>query len=412
MSFNILSAALLQPVHSFSFPAKVLQKATTSASCRSSSFKSTIARFMSTDSNNSLIAPSNINISRLSTLQTLLQKAGAPGSRGCNEPNDLEPVSTLNLDLHPHLFPIAQSSSKPDHYICGLRRAYADDAMYESSTNAPWPIVEATTNGMGYNLLSLNSEHIMRRIVAQADSDRDENKESDASGTADELVGIYNEDLGKGLTEKAFDNAYAPGSVTQLGYGASKYILLRVGPFPDLYEEMASQHSARNDESSSLIAAEASNGKFTGFGSTFRFYAELLSSFPNRAEEAKDAARVCLRVPIPSIGLYKEDYVRVAEMASLPALSTPDSSYSPMQEEMKKFEEMYEKIKAHEEEDEQSKANMTPEQMAIEDANKILDRMVFASDIQWSSVRKELGDIYSSAGLDDMAVFVDPSRSS
>lgn len=367
---------------------------------------------MSTDSNNSLIAPSNINISRLSTLQTLLQKAGAPGSRGCNEPNDLEPVSTLNLDLHPHLFPIAQSSSKPDHYICGLRRAYADDAMYESSTNAPWPIVEATTNGMGYNLLSLNSEHIMRRIVAQADSDRDENKESDASGTADELVGIYNEDLGKGLTEKAFDNAYAPGSVTQLGYGASKYILLRVGPFPDLYEEMASQHSARNDESSSLIAAEASNGKFTGFGSTFRFYAELLSSFPNRAEEAKDAARVCLRVPIPSIGLYKEDYVRVAEMASLPALSTPDSSYSPMQEEMKKFEEMYEKIKAHEEEDEQSKANMTPEQMAIEDANKILDRMVFASDIQWSSVRKELGDIYSSAGLDDMAVFVDPSRSS
>jgi len=190
MSFNILSAALLQPVHSFSFPAKVLQKATTSASCRSSSFKSTIARFMSTDSNNSLIAPSNINISRLSTLQTLLQKAGASGSRGCNEPNDLEPVSTLNLDLHPHLFPIAQSSSKPDHYICGLRRAYADDAMYESSTNAPWPIVEATTNGMGYNLLSLNSEHIMRRIVAQADSDRDENKESDASGTADELVGI------------------------------------------------------------------------------------------------------------------------------------------------------------------------------------------------------------------------------
>ena len=406
MSFTIVSAAFLHSAHSFAFSPKNLQKAASSAvsaSWKSPNTRTSTTRFMSTDNNNARISPSSINVSRLSTLQTLLTKAGAPGSTTCNIPNDLEPVSNINLNLHPHLYPIAQSSSNPDHYICGLRRAYADDAMYESSTNAPWPIVESKVNGMGYNLLSLNSEHMMRRIAAQADSEREENKQ------ADELIELYNADIGKGIVnEAAFDNLYEQGAVEKLGYGASKYILLRVGPFPDLYEEMAAGHSSRNDEASALIAAEASNGKFTGFASTFRFYAELLSSFPNRAEETRDAARVCLRLPLPSIGIDKKEFVRVSELAGL--VTSPFTS----EDAMMKMEEMYEKIKTHEEEDEQGKSNMTPEQMAIEDANKILDRMVFDGDdeCEWSTVRKELGDIYTLAGLDDMAVFVDPSRSS
>lgn len=342
-----------------------------------------------TDSSSS--TTSNINISRFTTLQTLLQKSGAPGSRNHNIPNDLQPTSEPNLNLHPHLFPIARSTSNPDYYICGLRRAYADDALYESSTNAPWPIVESVVNGMGYNLLSLNSEQLMRRMVAEADGNDDNNDDQ-------EIIDIYNEELGKGLlADKSLDVNYEPGSVEKLGYGASKYVLLRVGPFPDLYEEMANQHSARGDEASSLIAAEASNGKFTGFGSTFRFYAQLLASFPNREDETRDAARVCLRLPLPSMSMYKEDFESVAEFGGF--------------ESLEKMEEMYDKIKAHEEDDEQSRANMTGEQVAIEDANKIMDKVVFQSEQDWSSVRKELGDIYSKAGLDDMAVFVDPSRS-
>lgn len=348
---------------------------------------------------------STINISRISTLQNLLSKAGAPGSQGCNQPGDLKPFEgthtedAVTMKLHPHLYPIAQSTSKPDHYICGLRRAFADDALYESSTDTPWPIVEAKIDGLGYRLLSLNSEQLMRRIAAEADDDSD---------NSSEVVDIYNAELGKGsgVVEAAFDDVYELGSVAKLGYGASKYCLLRVGPFPDLYEEMAAQHSQRNDESSSLIAAEAANGKLTGFASTFKFYAELLNSFPNRGDEAKDAARVCLRMPIPSIGLDIKDVVRVSQMAKL---CTENDDVGTAINNLK---DMYDKIKKHEQEDDQGKSSMTPEQMAIEDANEILDRMVFVADEDrdWSSVREELGDIYASAGLDDMAEFVDPGR--
>lgn len=239
----------------------------------------------------------------------------------------------------------------------------------------------------------------MRRIAAEADDDSD---------NSSEVVDIYNAELGKGsgVVEAAFDDVYELGSVAKLGYGASKYCLLRVGPFPDLYEEMAAQHSQRNDESSSLIAAEAANGKLTGFASTFKFYAELLNSFPNRGDEAKDAARVCLRMPIPSIGLDIKDVVRVSQMAKL---CTENDDVGTAINNLK---DMYDKIKKHEQEDDQGKSSMTPEQMAIEDANEILDRMVFVADEDrdWSSVREELGDIYASAGLDDMAEFVDPGR--
>ncbi len=368
-------------------------------------FTSMLTRHMSSSPSSAVKS----GISRIDTLQTLLGKAGAPGSKGCLKSNDLEPVfpDLANDDdetsrLHPHLYPISKSKSNPDHYICGLRRAYADDALYESSSNAPWPIVEATLDGPGYKLLSLNSEQLMRRIAAGADTeDGDELTDSE-----EELINLYNEGLGEGsgLVDAAFDNVYEKGSVAELGYGASKYMLLRVGPFPDLYEEMSFMHSKRGDESSSLIAAEASNTKFTGFASTFKFYAEILSTYSNREDETRDAARVCLRMPLPSIGSHPEDFLRVAQLAQL--ASQNDDHATAMQ----KMKGMYEKIKAHEEEDESNKANMTPEQVAIEEANAVLDEMVFLDQgvRDWRSVRTQLAEIYSKAGINDMAEFVDP----
>ena len=168
-----------------------------------------------------------MGVSRLGTLQTLLSQHGAPGSRGCSDPNDLEPIvlstseedtpeliSSLMgieeyLNLHPHLYPLARSK-QTGNIVCALRRAYADDATewYENSSNAPWPIVEATMGGIGMQLLALNSEHLMRRIVCEADF----------SGEGEDLVAKYNEGLGAGaINDKALDEPYEPGSVKKLG---------------------------------------------------------------------------------------------------------------------------------------------------------------------------------------------------
>ena len=368
--------------------------------CSLSSFRSSVR-------NLSIQAHDENGISRLETLQELLSLTGAPGSKHCNAPNDLHPVRIHEepsspqeelLQLHPHLVPIAKSKST-GYYICALRRAFADDAMYASSSNQPWPIVESTLNAPGYSLLALNSEHLMRRIACQQDFE--------GSQVA---VNIYNSNLGQGiLKDTSLDTPYAPGSVHTLGYGLSKYCLLRVGPFPDLYQEMSMTHLTKGDESSSLIAAEAANGKFTGFASTFRFYAEMLNQFPNREDETKDAARVCLRMPLSSIGSDMDDYKTVSILAGLA------NANDTTEDAMIRMKEMYDKIKAHEKEEESvpgGQTSLTEEQQAIQDVNDMLDQMVFQSDRDWSSIRKDIGDVYGRvSGLQDMANFVDPSRS-
>lgn len=163
----------------------------------------------------------NSGVSRVNTLQSLLAKHGAPGSEGCSEKGDLLPVflesdqsdetpelvSTLMgmdefMNLHPQLYPLARSK-KTGNVVCALRRAFAEDGSqwYETSSSAPWPIVEATVGGPGMKLLSLNSENMMRRIIC----------ECDFSGDNTELISIYNNGLAKGV------EPYVPGSVEKLG---------------------------------------------------------------------------------------------------------------------------------------------------------------------------------------------------
>ncbi|KAL3822882.1 hypothetical protein ACHAXA_006246 [Cyclostephanos tholiformis] len=349
-----------------------------------------------------------INVSRLSTLQTLLSMRGAPGSVGCNLGNgDLVAISPSSLssseyrDLHPHLLPLAKSVSS-GHVVCALRRGYADDVEYFDTPALlarPWPIVESAVGLPGMRLLSLNSEHLMRRIAADADSSCGDQDNDD--GVARRIVETYNDGLGCGnLSEKSMDEPYVTGSVAKLGYGLDKYVLLRVGPFPDLYETMSNNHLMKGDLESSLIAAEACNGKFGGrFGSTFTFYAKLLGSLsPRRDEECRDAARMTLRMPLPTLGLKRGDYVEVARMAGY-ASTDDDGDFA-----MAKMLEMYEKIREHEGND--NSGDKTPKQKAIEDADYVLD-VACLTGRGYGNVRAEVAAIYREAGMEEDARFVE-----
>jgi len=358
-------------------------------------------------------------VSRIETLQTLLTKFGVPGSAKCNQPYDLQPVHHHSSDsltlqnLHPHLYPIARSSQNPDYFICALKRP--SDNNINNNMEAPWPIVESKLNGPGYNLLSLHGEHLMRRIVSHADF----------LNIHTDVIDLYNGDLGNGKNillqrDQALDIPYERGSVKKLGYGLDKYILLRVGPFPDLYRILSHQHFIqKGDESSALIAAESANTKFTGFASTFLNYSKLLSIMKQRQEESRDAARLCLRLPLSSIGMEEDDYYQTAVLAHF----IPSSKEEPLSHDMKnrildgtmvtmaldKIKEASESIRENEQEDERTRASMTPTQLAIEEANYLLDQTTWNPNRDWSCIRSRLGDIYASVGMTHMATFVNPS---
>ena len=151
-----------------------------------------------------------------------------------------------------------------------------------------------------------------------------------------------------------------------------------------------------------MISAEAANNKISGFASTFLFYARLLSSFPNRKEETRDAARICLRLPLPSIGIAIDDFRDVAILGQLAEESDSD------EEIMAKLQVMYERIREREQdEDPRSAAAKSPEQAALDEANYLLDRVALSGG-NWSEVRPKLAQIYKSVGRDDLASFVNP----
>ena len=213
---------------------------------------------------------------------------------------------------------------------------------------------------------------------------------------------MYNQGLGTGaVADPALDVPYEAGAVAKLGYGVEKYVLLRVGPFADLYQSMAAQHAGRNDEPSALIAAEAANSKLAGFGSNFLYYAELLAQFPNRAEEARDAARMCLRLPLATAGLTKDSLQQVAVLSQ--AASADDSP----EQALSKLSELYEKIKEVETEENTGQADgKTLEQMAMDEATTILDRAILQGQ-EWSAVRPKVAEKFRSVGREDFAQFVE-----
>lgn len=363
--------------------------------------RSTVVRCFSAPSSDTTVSLEHC-LSRLSTLQTLLSKHGAPGSSQCGKADDLQaitanPWETPELvaslsgaqqehrDLHPYLLPIAKSKST-EAYICAYRNPFVE----ESDKKHPWPIVEAKLNSPGMRLVALNSEHLMRRMACEAD----------VSDNGEHILAIYNDGLGRGiLPDPALDAPYESGSVEQLGYGVDKYVLLRVGPFADLYQSMAQQHAAKGDEQSSLISAEASSSKLAGFGSNLLYYSKLLSSFPNRQDEARDAARMCLRLPLPTIGMTMEDFKDVA------VLSLVAEESDSVDEALAQLRVLYDKMREVESGD-SSTDGMTEEQMAIDEANLILDDAVL-SKASWGSVRKQVAEKFRSVGRDDFANFVD-----
>ena len=164
---------------------------------------------------------------------------------------------------------------------------------YTKKTN-PWPIVETKIGEPGFQILALNSEHLMRRIICEYDVEYNDNNNISKL----HLIKLYNDDIGK-------------------GYGVDKYVLLRVGPFLDLYNTMSKLHYNKGDIQSALIACETCNSKLSGYGITFYYYSKLLYNLNNRIEECRDAARICLRVSLSTIGITYNDIIDIAILGQI-----------------------------------------------------------------------------------------------
>jgi hypothetical protein len=85
-----------------------------------------------------------------------------------------------------------------------------------------------------------------------------------------------------------------------------RYLLTKVGAFPDCYERLATNFFNLKNEVSALVTCERAASIFYGWGHPVNFHAKLMSRMPGREKEARDAARASLGQPAWTVGKDKQ----------------------------------------------------------------------------------------------------------
>ncbi len=192
--------------------------------------------------------------------------------------------------LHPLVIPLTKSG---DEYTCLLRWPTPQEG-------APIPVVKTRPGLNGLKLVAQNTLDLAHRLAAEEDHTQ--------GREADWAASLVNQHL-------PAEKQYVRGAVEKVGYGLERFLFLKVGQFPDVYEFLTEFHLGKNDQASALVTAEKAYNTFNGWGQPYMQYCKLLRSMKNREEEMRDAALAALRTPLWTVAQEQEDLDMVLQAA-------------------------------------------------------------------------------------------------
>ncbi|CAN8076464.1 unnamed protein product [Agarophyton chilense] len=265
-------------------------------------------------------------------------------------------------DLHPFLIPL--TFDEESVVTTGLLRwPTAPDEM-------ELPVVQSSAGDQSLRLIAPSAKSFVTRRIASMD-----------------FAGKYEErDAIRSACSLAL--AYQNGDVDASGVGLERFLVLKVEPFPDIYEGLASFHKAKGDTQSALVTCERAANVHPGWGRAHAFHANFLLQL-GRDMEARDAARFCLQMPLWTVGSFET----VFQMAKLAGYKDPDSL-------PKIYKRLYE-----DERKEEMADGKSPQQVALDRAAYLLD-VSFINNTGWESIKDDLGALYNQAEMSDFATFV------
>lgn len=169
----------------------------------------------------------------------------------------------------------------------------------------------ARTTSTGVRLVAMGSTSFCRRLVAEMDFYSSPNSEK-----AIEIVNKEGTLYERGEFLPLLRSGKFP-AITEddLALILDRYLLTKVGPFPDCYERIAENFMKKNDIVSALVTCERALSIFYGWGHPVRFFSKMLLRSPGRELEARDTARTSLGMPIWTIANTGEELEELAKMA-------------------------------------------------------------------------------------------------
>ncbi|KAJ9529100.1 hypothetical protein QJQ45_007772 [Haematococcus lacustris] len=267
--------------------------------------------------------------------------------------------------------------------------------------NMPMPVVAMRRGDRAVRLVSRSvNEHLHRALVEEDLAAGSSSSSSSSSRPLAAAAGPEGEEV------------YRPGSAAAAGFSGPKaalYVVRQAGCFPDRCEALAWGHLARGDQTSALVASEwyMRNNFFPGWARPYEFAAELFTRL-KREEEARDMARVALRLPWWTLQQPFDQVAAVARFAAAMLLPVVPSGRTPEEVRYALSEEAAAAAQA------QGLGRTTAtgppkteQQLALERAASLLDMVAAGARPDYTSIRGELAEAYRSAGLLDMSNFIE-----
>ena len=232
------------------------------------------------------------------------------------------------------------------------------------------PVVQTIPSSNSLILVAPSAKKYVTRLLAAADF----------SGNSERRDAI------RGACALAL--AYQNGEVEESSLGLERYLIIKVAPFPDIYEGLAEFHRAKGDSQSGLVTCERAAQAHPGWGRAHAFHARYLQEI-GREREASDAAKFCLQMPLWTVG-NKETIREMGRMAGYVDDASLGKIYRRLYEDPRK---------------EDIQGGKRPEQVALDRAAYLLDVCV-SEELGWEDIKEDLAVLYDSAGLQDLATFV------
>jgi hypothetical protein len=267
--------------------------------------------------------------------------------------------------LHPFLVPLAVDEDSDD-IICFLRWPTPPSDM-------PLPVVKASCSSKTLVLLSNSAKAYVQRYLATLEAQQ--LGVSSSNHNNNNHIIHYLKDL------------YTPGSFSKSGLTLEQFLIRDIGPFPDVYEHLATKHLELEKPQSALITCEKAAVSFPGWGRSRYFHSCVLQKL-NRLQEARDVARAALQLPLWTLNYD------VFQVGSVAGFHTPETS----------FPQIYRKL-AEDKRQKDIENGKPKEQVALDRAAFLLD-VAFLEDASYQDMKSLLAQLYEEANLPDIARFV------
>lgn len=280
--------------------------------------------------------------------------------------------------LNPLLIPLAKDSSSGST-VCYLRWPTQKENM---------DLQIVSTTEVGVTLLSTSTDQFCHRQVVEMD-----HAGSPLAPQAAALLNKHGQLHGIGDYLSFYKSGKFPVVTAQEQQLAlDRYLLLKVGQFPDCYERLAGNFLAQGNEISALVTCERAVNVFYSWGQPLVFHSRLLSKL-GRDKEAKETALSALALPKWTLATSQEDLHKITKTAGY--------TDSKVLGSMHVFRASDPRSKDQEE-------GVSKEQISLDQAAHLMDAVALGSvEGGWAAAKADIASKYRDGGYPDMAAFIE-----